>query len=225
MKTVWIVILVLGLLAVGSDRSGAVPAAREGKVFVFDRFNRSYEDLKPEIPPIRQGLLTIRLSSPRHRIVLERHRLQIRPDGGGDHDASVQAEFEGSGDLIADLDLGGLTGRLEDQVEVPPQRKSIRSKVRLEPSEQGYRLTVIDAPEPIVLEVRTGLADRLIQWCQLMSWVPASVLDCTGLNLKLTTITFPLPAGESFFIRSADLTAREREEIDAYLKAAGGRAR
>src|SRR6186713_2387209 len=73
--------------------------------FRFERFNRSYPEVIPEIAPIEQGPLTIQLSSPKSNLTLRSHFLRLEPGPGGSHTAELRVEFLGKGRLVADLDV------------------------------------------------------------------------------------------------------------------------
>src|SRR6187549_4143111 len=85
---------------------GAVPSP-PGQ-FRFERFNRSYPEVVPEIAPIVQGPLTIQLSSPKSNLTLRSHFLRLEPGPGGSHTAELRVEFLGKGRLVADLDVAGM---------------------------------------------------------------------------------------------------------------------
>ncbi len=186
--------------------------------FVFDRLNRTYHDVAPGMSPIRRGPLTIRLSSPRHAITLREHHLELEPQGDGLHSMRLEAEFNGAGDLVADLDLAGLQNRLEDKVIIPVQRKSIDGRVRLERDEGGYSVIPVTMPASVELEIRSGLAKRLVNWCDQVSWLSMNILDCRGLDRQLSTVSFPVPQGGTYFLSDADLTPQEHEQVRAYLQ-------
>lgn len=191
--------------------------AKTARIFVFDRFNKAYEDLAPPLEPIRQGPLTIRLSSPKHVLVLLSHVLQVRPNGDGTHDALLQAEFEGSGDLTADLDLLGLPGRIQDRFLIPLQKKKIHGRVRMDRVAEGYRITPLELPEQVEVEIRTGMGNRLVDWCRRMAQVPLSPLECGGLDRSLSQLEIPMPKDETYVVSEADLTEEERRALDEYL--------
>ena len=62
------------LLAVLLVASGGAQTAAPGQL-QFGRLNRTYSDVITEIEPIRQGPVTVRLSSPRHQLTVRNHLL------------------------------------------------------------------------------------------------------------------------------------------------------
>jgi hypothetical protein len=199
------------------------PEQRPAKVFVFERLNKSYVDVSPEIVPIREGPLTIRLSSPHHVLTLRHHTLKMIPLSDGMHNARLQVEFLGSGDLIADLDLVGLNSKLEDNVTIPLQTKTINGRARLSRSQGGYSIIPVVLPATVELEIQSGIAKRLVGWCDQVSWLPSSILDCNKLDRSLSKVSVPVPQDRSYFLSDSDLTEEERAEIDRYLKSSSGR--
>jgi hypothetical protein len=195
----------------------ALGIAKTGKMCIFDRFNKTYQDLTAEIGSVQQGPLMIQFKSPRQLMTLKKHSLFLQPNQDETHQANLQLEFQGSGNLVAEVGLAGLNSQLEDQVLVPLQKKVLNARVRLVRTEGGYRLTTISLPKQLDLEIRSNLASRLVGWCFQVSLVPLSVLDCNQLDRKLSKVVFPLTPNQSYFISNQDLTTEERQEIDAYL--------
>ncbi len=188
------------------------------KELVFDRLNQSYQDLNPTLAEVDQGPLLIQLSSPKQVIHLRGHRLSLRPLGNGLHQFHLIAEFEGSGDLSAIIDLMGLDSQFTDTFLIPLQKKKMTGKVKIEHSETGYRITPVSLPKQTQVIIRTGLGGKLVNGCRSLSWLPDAVLDCKNLKRSLTRLTVPLPQGRSYFVAMADLTPQEQDLLAAYLK-------
>src|SRR5690349_12850633 len=98
-----------GQAAPASPGAAAAPGQLQ-----FARLNRTYSDIVTEIEPIQQGPVTVRLSSPRHQLTVRNHLLRLEPGPGGSHSAELRVDFSGKGWLVADVDVAGMGGRLED---------------------------------------------------------------------------------------------------------------
>ncbi|HEX3529778.1 MAG TPA: hypothetical protein VH988_22185, partial [Thermoanaerobaculia bacterium] len=89
----------------------AVPGAGNLR---FERLNRTYSQVALEILPVEEGPVTVRLSSPRNSLVVRSHSLRLEPGAGNSFTADLQVEFLGKGWLVADVEVGGLSTRLQD---------------------------------------------------------------------------------------------------------------
>lgn len=185
----------------------------------FERFNRSYPEVIPPLSPIEQGPVTIQLSAPRSNLTLRSHFLRLEPGPGGSHTAELRVEFEGTGWLVADVNLGGLAAtRLQDKVVVPPQAATLEGRVRLSRDPGAYVVTTEQLPRQMRVRIQSGIGTQVVALCARMAMVPGTSLDCEGLNRALSTAAVPLPpAGESYLLEDADLTPQERSQLDAYL--------
>lgn len=197
---------------------GAAAASAPGQ-FRFERYNRSYPDAVPEIAPIEQGPLTIRLSSPRNNLTLRSHLLRLEPGPAGSHTAEMRLEFQGKGWLVADVAVAGLTGtRLQDEVLVPPQVATLEGRVRVAREPGAYVVTTEQLPRQIRVRIQSGLATQMASLCDRIPVLPGAELDCQGMERALSAATIPLPPpGESYLLEDAELTADERRQLDAYL--------
>jgi hypothetical protein len=197
---------------------GAAQAPPPGGPLRFERLNRPYEDIAPEIVPVVEGPITIRLSSPSNRMTVRDHRLRLEPGSSGSHSAELRVEFEGRGRLVADVDIAGLGGRFEDEVIVPAQAADLEGRVRVQKAAGGYLVTPEQLPPRVAVRIRSGLAGQIVGLCETAAQVPFTSLDCSGLNRRLSTALVPLPApGESYLLEDADLSAEERRILDASL--------
>jgi len=186
--------------------------------FRFERFNRSYPEVIPEIAPIEQGPLTIQLSSPKSNLTLRSHFLRLEPGPGGSHSAELRVEFLGKGRLVADVDVAGLATRFQDDVLVPPQAATLEGRVRLAREPGAYVITTEQLPKQMKVRIQSGIAGQVVGFCDRIPALLAPDLDCERLNRLLSTATVPLPpAGESYLLEDADLTPEERSRLDAYL--------
>ena len=207
----------LGLLALGGLASAQAPGQ-----FRFDRLNREYREIAPEIQPIVDGPVTVRLSSPRSNLILRNHLLRLEPGVGGSHSADLRVELEGSGWLVADVSIGGLATRLQDQVTVPAQAISLQGQVRLRRSPEGYLITPEQLPKQVAIKIQSAVGQQIVELCDGVAALPLTALDCPSLRQTLSRAVVPLPAaGESYLLENADLTPQERQRLDDYLRSAG----
>jgi hypothetical protein len=209
--------LAAGLLAT----AGALLAAEPGADLSFERFNGSYSRPGVTMPPRAMGLLTVRLASPTNTLVLRSNRLRLTPLGDGSHRAEGTAEFLGEGWLVADLEMGGAPARLEDEVVIPPQTRTVVGRVRVAHGEQGFELTPVELPATVEVAIRSRLADRVVGLCDQMSLLPFTSLDCGGIEGLLSTAAVPLPAaGDTYLLPADKLTDADRRALADYLAAA-----
>ncbi len=198
---------------------GALPATEPG-VFELSSLNRSYERLAPDIVPIEVGGITIRLSSPRHHLLLAKNRLVLRPRPDGTFDAALQLEFSGRGHLVADIDLSGTPTRIEDELTVPAQRRTLMARVRLIPSAEGYLVTPLEMPETFDVEIDSRLGGRLVGLCQGIVILALGGVDCDAFAGLVGVARIPLPAvGETYLVEKDRISEVERQLLDAYLVA------
>ncbi len=198
------------------------PAGRAGEEGVHtlhsERLNGTYEDLGAEIAPVSLGLLTIRLTSPTHRLEVLRNRLELHPHGDGTHQALLNTQIRGEAHLVASLDFGGLPGEVEDQIVLPLQEARLAARVEIERVADGYLVTPVELPPYLELTVESRLGGRLVSLCEGFSFLALGGLACAGLEHALSTLRLPLPPpGETYFIAEDELTQGELRQIEAYL--------
>jgi hypothetical protein len=210
------VLVFLVLLASRPGGSAAVPGQIQ-----LQRLNRSYSEVAPDILPVVEGPLTVRLSSPRNQITVRRHLLRLEPGSGGSHSADLSIEFQGKGWLVADVAAGPVATRLQDEVLVPPQVAKIQGRIRVRKVQGGYGITPEQIPDKLGVRIQSGIGRQLVNVCDGASVLLA--LDCPALEQSLSRAVIPLPAaGEEYLLEDAELTAAERSQIDSYL---GGQGR
>ncbi|HYG63151.1 MAG TPA: hypothetical protein VEL74_11260 [Thermoanaerobaculia bacterium] len=206
------------LLATLLVAGGALSQAEAPGQLQFARLNRTYSDVITEIEPIRQGPVTVRLSSPRHQLTVRNHLLRLEPGTGGSHSAELRVDFSGKGWLVADVDVAGMGGRLEDDVTVPAQSQTVEGRARVRKVAEGYLITPEQLPKSVRVRIQSGVGSRIAGFCDRAAALLFSNVDCGGLNRALSTAVVPLPAaGESYLLENAELTAAERQRIDSYL--------
>jgi hypothetical protein len=186
----------------------------------LQRLNRSYSEVAPDILPVIEGPLTVRLSSPRNQITVRRHLLRLEPGPGGSHSADLSIEFQGKGWLVADVAAGPVATRLQDEVLVPPQVAKIQGRLRIRRVQGGYGITPEQIPDKLGVRIQSGIGRQIVNVCDGASVLLA--LDCPALEQSLSRAVIPLPeAGEEYLLEDAELTAAERSAIDEYLAGQG----
>ncbi|HXO22300.1 MAG TPA: hypothetical protein VOA87_20465 [Thermoanaerobaculia bacterium] len=200
----------------------APPAQGPPGLFRFARLNHGYSETAAEAVPITQGPLTVRLSSPRNQLILKSNQLLLQPGLDGSHNAELRVQFLGKGWLVADVDLSGVRQRFEEEVLVPPQEKVLAGRVRIARAlGGGYLITPERLPAQIAVQIRSRLANDVVNLCDRLSILPLTSLDCEGLDRSLSTAYVPLPpAGDPFYLAPGDLTAADRQRLELYLEAA-----
>jgi hypothetical protein len=186
----------------------------------FPRFNDVYEQPGVMSEPLEQGGMTIRLSSPDNHLVLRSHRVRLAPLGDGTHWVEVVADFAGRGRVIAHLDFGNGQGtRLEDQVVLPPQTRTVIGRVVIAMGEGGdYEITPVELPDTVAIAFESKLAGGLGDLCRTVSLLGSLAIDCGSVEAGLTTAAIPLPdPGETYLLPADRLTADDRGRLDAYL--------
>ncbi len=219
-------LLALAPPAAGSLRTARAPSpsggsrSTAGVDFRFARLDHAYSQPVVAAPFVR-GPLSVRLASPRNRIVLRSHRLRLAATyADGSYAAELQVEFFGKGELTADVVLAGHGQRFQEELVVPPQRKVLSGQVRVARSRGGYLITPLALPRSMEVEIRSPLADDVVGLCERLAALPFSALDCDGLDRALSTAVVPLPpAGEPFWLAPADVTPAERRQLDGFLAA------
>jgi hypothetical protein len=208
----------LAIVVVAALAASGLFAGPLGIELRFDRLNGSYEDLVAEVEPIRSGPLTVRLTSPQHRLELKSNRLNLSPLDGESHAVSGRVRFSGSGSLFAELDFGGLPASLEDEVVFPDQETVVEGKIRIDIVDEGYLVTVETLPKFVEIEMQSKLGSGLVAWCSRLALLVAGDAGCDELEQELSHPRLPLPAqGVTHLVRAEELTSEERAEIDLYL--------
>lgn len=198
---------------------GAQPQPRE---FIFPERNRLYLDIRVALEPVPLGPMLVRLSSPGASLRISDHRVVLSPRPNGDHDVWVELQFSGSGTLVADLELAGLSTRETDQVLLPRQVQTQQGKVRLERGPDAYRVTPLEMPRQVRLQIKSRLAGELANWCAAIPLIRFTGADCSGLRKALSQVTATLPPpGETYLLPYSELTTEERRALDGYLDEAG----
>ena len=211
-RAIWAVLL-LGFA------SGVVAAQEEPQLVMrFDRLHGIYENLAAVVEPVRSGPVTLRMSSPQHRLELLSSQLELTPREDGIHDAKISLRFRGQGDLHTELDFGGLPASFEDKVVFPEQDVEIEGLVRLIAEEEGYRVVVERTEGFTQIEARSVLSSEIVSWCNRLARFLRGDAGCDALDEALSHPKLPLPGpGEEFVVLREQLTDDERAQIDVYL--------
>jgi hypothetical protein len=201
----------LALYSIASLASAGEPSTQ----FVFPRLNGTFRDMAPEIAPVSAGGLSIVLSSPANSLTIRAHELELEPLGGGLHRFRGMVDFLGKADLVAVFEAT-VPGRLEDQVLLPIQRVELEGELEILRVAEGYDVTTRKLPEHADVAMQSRLGNQLLSICDLMSIFTGG--ECGGLEQAFSRVRLPLPPpGETYHVRAEELTAEEREILDAYL--------
>ena len=207
----------LGLVGLLGLLVAATPAPPADRGVEFAHLNQTHSDLDLELAPIREGPLAIQLSSPSHRMTLHRHRLVLRPGGSGAPDAWLEAEFEGAGELVADVGSGSMTTRFRDHVTAPRQVVRLRGKARVTRDADGYTLQVVDAPPSVPVRIRSGVVGRCVALCNGLGLL--AVVDCGRLERALSTVQVPLDSEQAILrLPRNELRAPECAYLDGFVQ-------
>jgi hypothetical protein len=200
-------------LALGS---AAIPAAAAVE-FEFSRLNRTYTEFVQDLAPVVLGPVEVTLRSPQHQLELTGHRAVLEPLADGSHRIRVEIELSGSGTIDAVLRAAGLEGKLEDDLALPLQTLEMIGVIRLDPSADGYAITLVEAPEQVEVQIESRLAGRLVPLCRQMALVLVR-FDCAALDDSLSRVQVPIPRPPAeFLLPIGELTAAERQRLDAYV--------
>ena len=191
-------------------------------VLTSDRVNGVHQDLDVDIAPIELGPVVIRLSTPSYRLEVLEHELQLGAVGDGVDAGRVKARFSGKAHLVAELGVGDVTSEIDDNIELPLQEIDLEGRVELVREGDGYRVTTLETPSHLEIQVESDLAGRLELLCRGFAIMAMGSIDCESLDQSLTRIKLPLPElGREFIISSSDLTPHERQQIEDYLEQRG----
>lgn len=203
---------VLSCLLLGAAGSGPLHAEE----FSFAALNRNYKDLVQELEPFQVGPATILVRSPQHLLRLVSHSARLTPSAAGGLDALLRVEFQGSGQIEADIDMTGLDTTVRDALVVPRQVLEVRGRLSVAQTEGGFLVRALELQPSIQVQIESELAARLFRICRPMGLVLVS-LDCRELERALTLLDVPLPQNESFFLADEEISPAEREALIRFL--------
>jgi hypothetical protein len=209
-----ILLLAAALLASSSALRAASADLR------FEKLNHAYKDLVSDLPEMRQGNASLRLSSPRQTVILRDHRLHLVAVGPGTFDAVLGIDFLGKGWLVADVTVGTLSQRFEDELVVPTQARTLGARIRIERGQNGYLVTPLTLPASLPIDFHSRLGDQVVDLCNRASMLLLGTLDCSWIERSVTRVDLPLPpAGQPMYLADDDLTPLDRQHLDALLAA------
>jgi len=208
-----------GLTAAVDVLAAAEPDAST-QVLISDRVNGVHTDFEIDLAPIEVGPVTVVLSSPTHSLEVFEHELSLAPGEGGAEMATLRARYQGQAHLVADLEVAGMSSEIDDNIELPLQETEVTGLVEIVRVEDGYRVTALEAPSHVEIQVESDLAGRLGLLCRGFAVLAMGNVDCEAVDQAMSVVKVPLPEpGEEFFVASEDLTEQERGQIDKVLRA------
>ena len=191
-------------------------------VLTSDRVNGVHSDLESDLAPIEVGPVKVVLTSPTHTLEVFEHELSLGPGKDGADAASLRVRYQGQAYLVAELEVAGMTSDIDDNIELPLQETEIAGLVEIAKEGDGYRVTALEAPSHVEIQVESDLAGQLGMLCRGFALLAMGNVDCEAVDQAMSVIRVPLPEpGEEFFIAGEDLTELEREQIESYLRQRG----
>lgn len=188
--------------------------------FSFAPLNRTYRDLVSDFAPLRQGPITLTLSSPNQTLTVQRHVARLLRQADGTFEGRLEIDLEGKGWLIGDVDWSGTGTRFQDELRLLSQTVALTGRASIQRSPGGFTLKTLALPSTVKLKIASNLATEIVTWCDRAAILPWSGLDCRGLERSLTEVSVPLPPpGETYFLSDADLGPEGRARFEAFLKA------
>lgn len=197
---------------------GAAAGSRSGGVFELTSLNHRYEEMGTGLAPIRQGPITIQLSSPRHQLDLLSNRLELVPGADGSYGVTLDLEFSGGGALVADFDVSGVRSHLEDELEVPAQKRTLVARARISRTSAGYEVTPLELPATFEVTIHSRVGSQLVSACSSLAALGLVPTSCDSLGQALSTAVIPLPApGETYLLEAERFSAADRRRLDDFL--------
>jgi hypothetical protein len=208
------VLAALWLLTAAGAALAAPPS--EPRVFEFTAFNRDYTDLASDIAPIELTGITVQLESPASRLTVFTNRLRLTPRAGGSFDAELWLTFGGSGTLLADIRMGNVPSRLEDELVVPRQTRQLKLRARIARDAAGYLVTTEAMPEALSVVIESRLGGNLVTLCRNLGLLLG--LPCDSLERSFSEVSVPLPpAGETYLVELDQVGPEGARQLDDYL--------
>ena len=209
---------IVPLLCAWVVAGGTVAAVAAPTELRLTRFNRIYEDVAGEMPPLRLDPLVVRLASPHQAVLLKQNRIELTPLGGNRFASRVELDLLGKGELVADVDFGGNVQRFTDELVLPPQTVAVTGVVRIARGDGGYRVVAEQLPREVPITIRSRLVGQVLELCAGASLLTLGALDCEPVAAAIERPKVPLPEpGTEMFLADGDLTDGERAALDALL--------
>lgn len=175
--------------------------------------NGVHEDLDADLQPIQTGTVTIRVSSPDHRLTVHGNRLTLEPRSDGTLEAKIEVDFEGRGHLVADVEN---VGRFEDRVRAPRQTARAGGRVRLTRDGDNYLFTIEKADRSVALEIDSGVARQVVSACRIVAVLMR--LPCQSIEQALSVVHVPMPGkGEQIPVPADLLSDEEKAFFDRFV--------
>ncbi len=168
-------------------------ALAPGGVTELGFLNGTYSQLAPQLQPIEHSGLKIRLTSPQQELQVWRNQLSFQPAGGDVFAVDLEVELTGFGELIADLEGAGMSTRFSDRVEAPRQTVKLAGKAKVARTDEGFLVTVLEAPSHLRLVVKSQAIGKILDLCRGLDSIPLLSFDCPGLEQALSRVRVPLP--------------------------------
>lgn len=210
----------LAIVAVFALPAGLTAAAGPPAELRFEKLNRSYSDFVTELAPIGEEGMSVLLRSPTQTLILRDHRIRLTPLSAvrdGAFMGEIELDVQGKGALVADVTMGPIVRQLADEVVVPPQTLRVAARVRVRRVADGYDILPEDLPRSIEVAVQSQTINQILALCDQAATLSLGAIDCSGLDRALTRPAVPIPAGGSLFLGDENLTAADRERLDALL--------
>ncbi len=192
-----------------------------GTELAFEAANRTYEGLELQAEPVVWGPLQLLLWARDVQFSVLAHRLALSPLADGSHRAQLVVRARGQGTLRASATLLSWSTQQSDLASAPAQEREVAGRLRVAREADRYRVTPLELPARVSVQIRTGLAERLVGWCEGLPLLPVLGIECDDLRHALTTVDLPLPRpGETYDVLRSDLSDAEERALDEYLGAA-----
>jgi hypothetical protein len=200
--------------------AGLPAAAGAPSELRFEKLNRAYSDFVTELAPIGDEGMSVLLRSPTQTLILRDHRIRLTPLSAprdGAFMGELELDVQGKGALVADVTMGPIVRQLTDEVVVPPQTLRVAARVRIRRVADGYEILPEDLPKSLEVAVQSQTINQILALCDQAAILSLGAIDCRGLDRALTRPAVPVPGGESLLLGDENLTAADRERLDALL--------
>lgn len=195
----------------------------EFELQVLDRtFTEAHTDF--EILPVRQGPVTVLVSSPSHAVTVHDNTLRLRPvpdAPAGTVDAWLEVDLEGSGELIATVRETGSV--IRDSLLAPRQSVEVAARLRLLRAVDGYLVEFVETrQETVDFRIESAVAKQMVTACTAFRLF-LGALDCGALAEGLSVARVPMPEpGTRYRLPYDALTPADRVLLDRFAAGTDG---
>lgn len=195
-----------------------IAAAPEATTFELERLNGTYTDLGGDVREVRNGPVVVKPTSSSNSFELIANRLELTPLGEDEHQADLWVHFEGEADVEAEILVGSLSGgTLQDKVIVPNQKRTLRTRIKLERRDEDYLITIVESDDDVDITIQSRLAGQIVSLCESITRFTFGS-SCDGLEAALSNPKIPMPEpGKQFVLDSGELSPEEERELADYL--------